>query len=1833
LNRRAKFLSRGAGYNLFLTATDAVLQLHHSLGDQNSNESEADKTKQYNAHAVLRLKLKGANADAVATAVEELPGRRNYFIGNNPKKWHTDVPTYRKVTYESIYPGIDLTYYGNQGALEYDFTVKPGADPRRIAFACAGADKMSINAGGDLVLRLNQSEVRQHKPVVYQEVDGARRPIEGSFTIKPANEVAFVIGDYDKSKPLIIDPTLVYSTYLGSAGDDSGSSIDLDASGNIYITGTTNSVAFPSANPFQGVNAGLSDVFVTKLNPTGTSIIYSTYLGGSGADRADGIFVDKASGAAYLAGRVDSSSTNFPTTPGSFASSYRGGDFDAVVVKLNPQGNSLVYSSFLGGNDNDSAIGVFVDPGGNAYVTGGTRSASFPTTANAYQFSVAGDTDAYLTKINPSGSALVYSTLLGGGGTDRGSSVAIDSSGNAYIVGYTSSQDFPTESAFQNSPGGSFDAFVAKFDTTSSGISSLVFCSLLGGVADDKGYGLALDSSNNIYVTGQTSSINFPVLNPAQATRGGNFDAFVAKISSTGTKLYATYLGGSADDRATGIAVNAAGNAYVTGFTASPNYPVVSPFQISSGGGTDAFVTKLNAAGNALVYSTYLGGSGNEDFTSTNTFSGNIALDASNNAYVTGYTASNNFPVVAPLQPTYAGSASDAFVAKIADAAAAADFSLSVTPSSQTVNPGNTTTYNVTVTPAGGFTGSVALSVTGLSNDATGLFNPASLNITDATANPSVLTITTTAGTPPGTYTLNVSAISGNLQHSATASLIVAGATSANLSLVDTASPNPGLVGAALTYRIIVSNSGPSPATNVVLQDTLPAGVTFVSATPTQGACSGTAMVNCTLGGLAKSASATINIAVLPQSTNPLTNLAMVTGSETDPDTSDNSSSLTTNVTTQSSGPSLLDPNLSVKTVVTGLSQPTSMAFIGPNDFLVLEKDTGKVRRVVNGAIQSTVLDLAVNSASERGALGLALHPDFNINRFVYLYWTESSTGIDSTNLADVALLGNRVDRYIWSGSTLTFDRNLIKLHAYQADANQPLRGNHNGGVLRFGPDGKLYIMMGDNGRRGLLQNNQLGPVPDDQFGGPEPDNNHFTGFILRLNDDGSTPVDNPFYNVSTNLTGEAAANIKKLFAYGVRNGFGLAFDPLSGNLWDQENGDDAYDEMNRITAGSNNGWIEVMGPLSRVADFKQIESTYGAGNLQQLRWPTSLIADTPAGALAQMYMLPGAHYNEPEFSWKYPTPAAPLGFVTGRGLGTQYEGDMFVGAARTFLAGGFLFRMKLTPDRLHFAFTDSRLNDLVADNLDKFDITESESLLIGKDFGITTDIETGPNGNLFVVSNTNSAVYEISAKQPTVFVANLSGAQETPVNNSAGTGTATLLLSADETTARVSLNFTGLSNAETAAHIHGPGAPGVNAPILFPLPTGAFNDLEIALSPSDGQNLKDGLLYINVHTGNFTNGEIRGQFLTSLSAASFQFSSATYIVSEAAGGAVVTVTRQGSSLAQAATIDFSISGVSVDQASPKSDYTPVRGTLHFAPGETMKTVTVPIIDNGYLQGNRTIPLILSNPSGGVFLGSPSTATVIVADNDSAAAMTNPLDDPQFFVNQQYLDFLDRQPDLGGLGYWTGAITQCGGNAACVNAQRINVSTAFSVEAEFQQTGSFVYRLYKGAFGRQPTYTEFVSDRAKVVGGTDLAASKIALLNEFVQRPEFKLSYPDSLTNSQFVNMLFDTAALSPFIVERQQQIDAMNAGKTRAQVLSDVIEIQAFKDREYNPSFVLLQYFGYLRRDPDPAGYAFWLDVLNNRDPNNYHAMVCSFITSDEYQQRFASVVTHHNSECAGVH
>ncbi|MDQ3919666.1 MAG: PQQ-dependent sugar dehydrogenase, partial [Acidobacteriota bacterium] len=976
----------------------------------------------------------------------------------------------------------------------------------------------------------------------------------------------------------------------------------------------------------------------------------------------------------------------------------------------------------------------------------------------------------------------------------------------------------------------------------------------------------------------------------------------------------------------------------------------------------------------------------------------------------------------------------------------APDFNVTVTPSSRVVTPGGAAAYNVTVTPTGGFTGQVALGAGGLPPGASSSFQPASVQITDANPQTSTLTLSTSASTPTGSSTLNVTASSGQLSRAAQAALSVVAASDADVSVSMSVSPNPAQAGADLHFTFTFTNNGPATATASTLNVALPQslGTTFNKGA---GTCSlafvqNGSLYGCALGDIGPGRSAAIDFTIQPPSPGTFNVSATATANEHDPFLSNNNVAASIPVNAQSATPSMTVTNLGVRTVVTGLNQPTSMAFIGADDFLILEKASGRVVRVKNGVAQGPVLDLAVNNASERGLLGIALHPNFASNGFVYLYWTESSTGVDSSAIDEVPLLGNRVDRYVWNGSTLTFDRNLIRLRALQKDAGQPSRGNHNGGVLRFGPDGKLYVVIGDNGRRGMLQNLPCGPTTDcsgpvaqdDQFGGPEPDDAHLTGVILRLNDDGTTPTDNPFAGAQTSLTGQAAANVKKVFAYGIRNSFGMDFDPVGGSLWTEENGDDSFDEINRVESGFDGGWVQLMGPSSRVNEFKSIE--VASGGLQQLRWPPENTADTPSLALARLFQLPGSHYTEPQFSWKHALAPSPVGFVRGNGLGAQYANNLFVGAARTTLLGGYLFRFRLSADGKSIETTDARLADGVADNLDKFDVTESESLVVGRDFGITTDIQTAPDGSVYVVSLSNGAVYQIFPRSQ-LFVANLDGAHETPPNSSHAAGTATLLLNPDETGALVSLRFRNLSAAETVAHIHGPAAPGQTAAPEFDLPaTGNFSDFHITLTPQQVSDLKAGLFYVNVHSTAFPAGEIRGQLGAVSQSSSVQLDLADPSVSEGAHFKTVGVVRLGDT-SSSASVDYATSD---GTASERSDYTTARGTLRFAPGESAKSFDVLITDDGLQEAGETFNVTLSNPTGAV-LGTPASAAVTINDNDAAPTPTNPVDDAQFFVRQHYHDFLSREPDAAGLAFWTNVADNCA--AADKLVCRINVSAAF----------------------------------------------------------------------------------------------------------------------------------------------------------------------------------------------
>jgi hypothetical protein len=473
------------------------------------------------------------------------------------------------------------------------------------------------------------------------------------------NQIGFQVAEYDASLPLVVDPILVYSTYLGGSGLDQAQGIAVDSSGNAYVTGSTSSPDFPMANPSQVRYGGAgSDAFVTKLSASGNALVYSTHLGGRATDVGYGIAVDSA-GNAYLTGTTDS--TDFPTA-NSFQALHAGGINDAFVTKLNPSGNALVYSTYLGGGGSDAGYGIAVDSFANAYVTGSTSSIDFPTMNSLADYG-GGVIDAFVTKLNPSGKALVYSTYLGGSGDDAGYGIAVDSVGNACVTGSTSSPDFPTASPLQARYGGAeSDAFVTKLNAPGS---MLVYSTYLGGNGVDAGYGIALDSAGNAYVTGSTSSPDFPTASPFQVGYGGaESDAFVTKLNAAGNALvYSSYLGGNGIDAGYGIAVDSFANAYVAGSTSSSNFPLINPFPARNADkNVYAFLTKLSAATNAPLYSTYFGG-GNQDICN------GIAVDSSRNAYLAGWTGSTNFPTANPLQAHYAG-AGDAFVSKIGEASA-----------------------------------------------------------------------------------------------------------------------------------------------------------------------------------------------------------------------------------------------------------------------------------------------------------------------------------------------------------------------------------------------------------------------------------------------------------------------------------------------------------------------------------------------------------------------------------------------------------------------------------------------------------------------------------------------------------------------------------------------------------------------------------------------------------------------------------------------------------------------------------------------------------------------------------------------------------------------------------------------------------------------------------------------------------------------------------------------------------------------------------------------------------------------------------------------------------
>jgi hypothetical protein len=734
-NSEVKFLSRGRGYTLFLTGNEAVLTLRSSQAKSRGKWQEAKGTREIGPRfallapsprsftpdlepeadreqpttdcaAVVRLKLVGANLAAKAVGLDPLPGKTNYFIGNDPKKWRTNVANYAKVRYKDIYPGVDLIYYGNQGRVEHDLVISPGADPSVIKLVVEGADGLCLDGQGNLVAQLTSGEVMLKKPTIYQPVSNpeslppnpGKRPVVGSYLLLAGNRIGFGLGAYDRSQPLVIDPVLEYSTYLGASGDDAAEAIAVDSSGNAYVAGVTTSVDFPTTpGAHQQFFGGGNTVFVAKLNPAGSTLEYSTYLGSQANTYVQevGAITVNSSGEAYVVGYTENA--YFPTTAGAFQMSLAG-ESDVFVTKLNSTGSALVYSTFLGGSSLEDLAppAIALDTSGNAYVTGETGSIDFPTTAGAYDRTCGSDgncdpdpiyggwrADAFVAKLDPTGSALAYSTYLGGSSSEHvpyygRPSIVVDSSGNAIVSGNTSSQDFPTTAgALDAALDGYTDVFITKLNDSGTALLSSTF---LGGSDADGTLGLTLDATGNVFVAGQTFSADFPTSQGAfDRTCGGctnAADAFVAKLNSTASALvYSTYLGGSDGDGAAGIAVDSQGNAFVTGVTGSDDFPLASPLKPTIDASMwDIFLTKINATGTALLFSTYLGGDAID-------VPAGVGLDSAANAYLTGlttaYGATNNFPTTpGAFQTSPPGGDFNAFVAKVSTYVAGPSVSL-----------------------------------------------------------------------------------------------------------------------------------------------------------------------------------------------------------------------------------------------------------------------------------------------------------------------------------------------------------------------------------------------------------------------------------------------------------------------------------------------------------------------------------------------------------------------------------------------------------------------------------------------------------------------------------------------------------------------------------------------------------------------------------------------------------------------------------------------------------------------------------------------------------------------------------------------------------------------------------------------------------------------------------------------------------------------------------------------------------------------------------------------------------------------------------------------------
>jgi uncharacterized repeat protein (TIGR01451 family) len=2074
---KVKYSARGIGFQIFLTSDEAVLALgkpstqedgrdRHSQVDQEAPE----QNRATGSGAVLRMKLVGANRRPGVKGENELAAKSNYFVGAKPEHWHTGVAMFEKVRYAEVYPGIDVVYYGNQRQLEYDFVLAPHADPDRIKFKFSGAQDLHLDAEGHLLLQTDGGYVRQEKPLLYQLVDGRRQEIAGRYAVKESGEIGFEVGRYDRARPLVIDPVLSYSTYLGGTGNDRAFGIALDGQGNAYITGETSSTDFPTANAYRGWLNDALDAFVLKLNPSGTAPVYATYFGGDSIDSGYGIAVD-AAGNAYVTGVTYSD--NFLSTSG-VVQRFNGGNGDGFVAKLNAAGNGLVYSSYLGGENLDQGYGVAVDAAGNAYVTGDTDSNSFsgipmpkqgnpvyksddagaswrarrggllepniaaltvdPTNSGilyaAGQFGVFKSLDggaswnptglhssaesilATSVVVDPSTPATIYASTFGrvyksvnggaswshgniqmdnGGGSfttsrvfcvaldpnnrstlyagafdgvyksvnggstwtksssgfaqniTRVSRIVLDPSNSQILYAATPSGIYKsTNSAthwatvnngllstsgttpsvaslaispaspatiyaatsagvFKSSDGGlnwnpfndglrvqvlNGDAFIPPISTiaispaeattiyagstqggvfkstdggahwaaVNNGLDNIIVTSLavdhsaaatlyvstnslsdgfvvklnatganlgylryLGGYEDDFGAFIAVDAGGNAYVTGDTRSTNFPTLNPAQAIGGGVFyDAFVTKFGSDGSTLYSTYLGGAGNDRGIGIAINAAGNAYVTGSTNSTNFPTAGSRLTSNISGIDAFVSKLNVSGSSLDYSILHGGNSSDQGVA-------IALDASDNVYVTGSTTSTNFPVVNGVQAAHGGG-TDAFVLKL--------------------NPASEVIYS---TYLGGSNNDQGL---GIAVD-----RDESAYIAGSTNSPNFPTVSPVQASHRGINDAFVAKIS-NLP--IPPSVI-------DLSMTMTDAPDPVVLGGDLTYTIRVGNLRELTATGVRLTDTLPAGSVLVSATPSTGTCSGANTVICDLGNIAGGASATVTLVIKPPAVRTITNTAGVTANEPEVSTANNTASQSTQVDFADLKVAKTLSHDLVKTgakiiyfvKVTNLGGVTAGAVTLTDNLPVgvtFASCTSPGRFVCGGVGNNRTATIPSLAVGESESLILTASVDASVAGGTLI----SNTANISSNLSDPNTADNQstatatvTDTPIrpWSNGKIAYTNSTsAEVRAVNADGSGKMSYSNrlgNAGSPAWSPDGskiafwangqhqrKVHVMNADG--TGLKIIDVEVGIETDITWSPRGTHLAFMG------------IGNSIY-----LAQADGADVIKL----------ISNSPLVKSLdWSPDGQKFAFERDGVIYLmdidGSNTG--RLTGDAANPSYLPKW-SPDGSKILFE-RFRASYIINADGTEETKLF-----NHSTREASWS--PDGTKLVFVLQQDLShpqtiatINLDGT---GQTEVTNDSSGSFRAHISePDwqPLPGASPTPTPTPKPAYSISGqviLPLTAFVQVALSGTINAVADIDGNGNysftrlpagGNYTVTPVNPSFTFDPAART----FDNLS-ANQTNVNFTL-TGTSNYSISGRVTDTNgaplgnieVSLNPEGSSPETTRTAADGAYAfnhrrYGQNHTVFVPLSSRTQYDFEP-----------------DARTFNLTKSEIVN--FVGAPKNGFQFSTNSYTVGEGDGHATILVTRAGSLAAIGAPASVTLQTYDDPAAVPcdptlkkpdgtayprgtayaRCDYATTVETLQFAAGETQKTVNIPIIDDAHVEGTETLLVRLNNKAGAP-LEVPGGVNVVIHDNDTGTAH-DPTRTTSFFVRQHYLDFLSREPEAGEP--WSGVLNRCA-NPFNLDAQnpsascdRIIVSQSFFGSPEFRLKGFFVYNFYRVAFGRLPEYAEIVPDMSALSGATaaEVYARRAAFPVSFNERQEFKTRY-DALSDTAYVNALLNRYNLPQITTSDPQQPEAAlkvtltraelisrlgaAAGSaqalTRAQVLRAVVESDEVGAVEYKGAFVAMQYYGYLRRTPEESGYQAWLRVITE-DPNNIRIMVNGFMNSAEYRLRF---------------